>query len=112
MEQTSVLHTQNSASFVLSTQKKWQKRRLNNWGKHTQKAHCHVHNTHAYHQKKNFLKHNPEPVLLLSRNWSKTSLIKEIVKIFFTDFRMHLLRVLHLSMRPRVPQRPRTDLRR
>jgi len=30
------------------------------------KAHCHIHNPHANHQKKNFLKHIPEPVLLLS----------------------------------------------
>jgi len=28
------------------------------------KAHCHIHYTHA-NQKKNFLKHIPEPVLLL-----------------------------------------------
>jgi len=34
--------------------------------KHTKKAHCLIHNTHANHQKKNFLKHIPEPVLLLS----------------------------------------------
>ncbi len=33
--------------------------------KRAKKAHCHIHNTHA-NQKKNFLKHIPEPVLLLS----------------------------------------------
>jgi hypothetical protein len=58
VQQTFVLHTQNSKSFVLHTQKKETK-------KHTKNAHCHIHNTHA-DQKKNFLEHMPEPVLLLS----------------------------------------------
>jgi len=34
--------------------------------KYTKKAHCHLNNTHANHQKKNFLKHILEPVMLLS----------------------------------------------
>jgi len=34
--------------------------------KYAKKAHCHIYNTHANHQEKNFLKHIPEPILLLS----------------------------------------------
>jgi len=34
--------------------------------KYTKKAHCHLHNRHANLQKKNFLKHILEPVMLLS----------------------------------------------
>ncbi len=62
MRQTFVLHTQNSTSFVLRTQKRPPKKsRTKKDGK---KAH-----------KKNFLKHVPELVLLLSWNRSKTGLV-------------------------------------
>jgi len=79
LKKTFVLHTQKRTSFVLRTQKsnqkvgkkrrqkgskkRWQK----SWQKkYTKKAHCHLHYTHANHQKKNFLKHILEPVMLLS----------------------------------------------
>jgi hypothetical protein len=65
MQQTFVLHTENSASFVLPTQKSASKSRSKKVGKksskksskkvgkkHAKKAHCHIHNIHANHQKK------------------------------------------------------------
>jgi len=56
--------------------KRQQKKMAKNLAKkYTKKAHCHLHNTHANHQKKNFLKHILEPVLLLSWNQSKTGLV-------------------------------------
>ncbi len=68
MQQTFVLHTQKNTSFVLNTQKtryctayskkhskSRQKRRQKSSKKRQQKSwqkHCHLHNTHANHQKK------------------------------------------------------------
>jgi hypothetical protein len=74
VQQTFVLHTQNSMTFVLRTQKRvpkkqTQKRRQKKVvrkvakkvarkaakklaKKHAKKAHCHIHNKHANHQKK------------------------------------------------------------
>jgi len=72
VQHTFVLHTQNSTTFVLHTQNSTPKSRPKKGSKkHAKKAHCHLHNTHANRQKKkNFLKHIPEPVLLLSWNRS------------------------------------------
>jgi len=74
LKKTFVLHTKKRTSFVLRTQKsnqkvgkkRRQKGSKKDGKKYTKKAHCHLHNTHANHQKKNFLKHILEPVMLLS----------------------------------------------
>jgi len=72
MQQTLVLHTQNSATFVLCTQKNAPKSRpKKRWQKggkkaakkvarkaakkHAKKAHFHIHNTYVNHQKKKLL---------------------------------------------------------
>jgi len=51
---------------VLRTQKSTQKVGKKGGKKIHKKAHCHLHNTHANHQKKNFFKHILEPFMLLS----------------------------------------------
>jgi len=104
LKKTFVLHTQKywkkRTSFVLRTQKSTQKvgKKGGKKGskkaakrqqkktakklakKYTKKAHCHLHNEHATHQKKNFLKHILEPVMLLSWNRSKTDLVFPLTK--------------------------------
>jgi len=71
MQHTFVLHTQNSASFVLRTQKssskKVGKKGSKKLAKNTPKKHTAIYTTHILiTRKKNFLKQIPEPVLLLS----------------------------------------------
>jgi len=90
MQHTFVLHTQNSVSFVLRTQKARQKKQAQkSWqkggkrggkkggkkgskkggkkaAKNIPKKHTAIYTTHMLIIRKNFLKHIPEPVLLLS----------------------------------------------
>jgi len=76
LQQTFVLQTQKSATFVLHTQKSAQKSRPKKGGKKgikkgskkAAKKHTAIYTTHILnnHQKKIFLKHISEPVLLLS----------------------------------------------
>jgi len=120
LQQTFVLQTQNSVTFVLRTQKsvqktgpkklakRWQKggkKSFEKGGKKVvkktrQKTHCHLQNTHAIHQKKNFLKHIPEFVLLPSRNQSKTGLF--IFKLTFLLLKVCLPKSMSIFFRPSV----------
>jgi hypothetical protein len=86
VQQTFVLHTQNSVTFVLRTQKsppksrpkkggkkaaikaakKWQERRQKSWQKNTPKKHTVIYKTYMLIIRKKLLKAYSEPVFLLS----------------------------------------------
>jgi hypothetical protein len=75
--------------------KKWQERWQKSWHKSTLKAHCHIHNTDANHQKKNFLK-----VLSLSCCCLEPSLKPVLLAIYLVRPDNESRRGVSLSIQP------------